>query len=277
MTWKGAGWLVIVAALVTAAVVPAGEPEIGSRPAVIEQKLRLVDRLLAKAGPEDSAVAKAALAKARQAVAAGDLDRAEQFALQAQRGAMSAYRASSDDRAAERGQDRFNRRRAEVESFASAYRAMLAEEGSSAAAREDEAAAAELMRRADARAQASDFASGEALLTAAYERVVLGFKREKDRQTVEYRLTFANPEEEYRYEVRRYGTYELLLERRLDGGEVSGGDRAALDETRAGAERLAAEAAGAAQRGDFTAALRLHERATDQLIVALRRSGMMLP
>jgi hypothetical protein len=270
-------WLVIVAVLVSATALHAGEPEVGSRPAVLEQKLRLVERLVETARPEDTAAARAAVALARQAASTGDLDKAEQLALQAQREATEAYRAARSGRVAEHQRDRYFRRRSEVESFAKAYRAMLAAEGGSAVAREDEVAASELVRRAEARAGAQDFASADALLTAAYERLVLGFKREKDQQTVEYRLTFATAEEEYRYEIRRYGTYKLLLDGRLARGGLPESDATALADAGDEAERQAARAKQQARVGDFAAALRDHERATEQLITALRRSGMMLP
>jgi len=101
----------------------------------------------------------------------------------------------------------------------------------------------------------------------------LGSMRSGD--TLVRSLTFETKEEEYRYEVDRNDTHQMLLRVLLDGrSRAPGGQAAALAERARG---LRAKADELARRGDHAAAVRMLEDSTGELVKAIRGAGVYIP
>src|SRR4030095_16864582 len=104
-------------------------------------------------------------------------------------------------------------------------------------------------------------------------RAALGSLRAGD--TLVRSLTFDTKEEEYRYEVDRNDTHQMLLRVLLDGrSQAPGGQPAAAADS---ASVLRAKADELARRGEHAAAVRLLEDSTGELVKAIRGAGVYIP
>lgn len=83
-------------------------------------------------------------------------------------------------------------------------------------------------------------------------------------------LAFDRPEDEYRYEQDRFASYRMLLTLAV----AEQGKGAA---THPEAEAITAQAAEAAQAGNWPDAIRLMEKATAALVQAIRATGRFIP
>ena len=68
------------------------------------------------------------------------------------------------------------------------------------------------MKRAEELASRAQYNAAYAVLDGAYHQLLYAIKGMRDRQTLEYRLNFASPQEEFVYEQRRYLSQMMLLE-----------------------------------------------------------------
>ena len=99
----------------------------------------------------------------------------------------------------------------------------------------------------------------------------------RDNETVTYRLEFATPADEYRYEVDRFRSnalmVRLMLAERAPGEAVLAQVRAEMGQARA----LDAVAARQARAGAHEAAIRSAEEANRHAGAALRLLGVPVP
>ncbi|MCP5150173.1 MAG: hypothetical protein H6983_10545 [Ectothiorhodospiraceae bacterium] len=90
-------------------------------------------------------------------------------------------------------------------------------------------------------------------------------------------LTFATPEEEYRYEVDRNETHRMLVTVLLEEKRASKGVDRMVQGFLDRARQLREEAEGLAGRGDFRGAIGTLERSTKELVRAIRGAGVYIP
>jgi len=115
------------------------------------------------------------------------------------------------------------------------------------------------------------------LLASAYEKTSMSLANLRANETLEHRLVFKTPEEEYRYEKNRFKSSEILL--RLIVAERNPGPTS-LEEIRGHVDKaviLDAEAVRFAGRGEYSVAIKKQEAAVDSLTRALRRAGLPIP
>ena len=86
-------------------------------------------------------------------------------------------------------------------------------------------------------------------------------------------LDFATKEEEYRYELDRNDTHQMLVRVLLEGKPRTPGQQTFIDK----ALQLRGEADAAAVGRDHTAAVKLLEESTRELIRAIRSAGVFIP
>src|SRR5262245_11409129 len=262
-----------------AAQAPATQASIESRLASLET---LIEKSSAAQAVEKSAVpeAQAARSKAREALnaaraahASGDAAGAERQLASAREYMMQAVRASAPGaRQADQAKLDFERRLESTRALISAQKRVSAEKGTGA----DAVRSAE--QRLDAALALREKGSMEAARAQLDEsyliaKASLGSMRSGD--TLVRSLTFETKEEEYRYEVDRNDTHQMLLRVLLDGrSQAPGGQAAALAERARG---LRAKADEAARRGDHAGAVRLLEDSTGELVKAIRGAGVYIP
>jgi hypothetical protein len=133
------------------------------------------------------------------------------------------------------------------------------------------------LKRANRLAAGGELKSARALLDQAYLSVKAAVRGMRSGDTLVRSLTFADKEEEYRYELDRNDTHlklvnMLLAEKRTDA-KVDAMVQRLLDQ--AGQQRKSAEAA--ARKRDFESGVRSLEESTQELVRAIRGSGVYIP
>ncbi len=134
-----------------------------------------------------------------------------------------------------------------------------------------------LLQEAAGLAAAGKLDQGRAVLDRAYlvAKAAIGSMRSGD--TLVRSLKFASKEEEYRYELDRNETHQMLVRVLVD--EKRGA--ADLDAMVAGfmdkAHELRRQAEAEAARGEFEAGIRALEASTAELVRAIRAAGIYIP
>ena len=264
---------------VAAAQAPATAASIESRLASLET---LIERSSAAQAVEKSTApeAQAARSKAREALkaaraapASGDEAAAERQLTEARQQMMQAVRVSAPGvRLAEQAKLDFERRLESTRALIAAQKRVSAEKGTGADAVRS---AEQRLEAALALREKGSMEAARAQLEESYliARASLGSMRSGD--TLVRSLTFETKEEEYRYEVDRNDTHQMLLRVLLDGRSQAPGGQAAAAAGRA--RGLRAKADELARRGDHAAAVRLLEDSTGELVKAIRAAGVYIP
>jgi len=265
----------------------AGAPAAQNTP--LESRLESLETLVerssaarqieASAAPEAMALrarAREALKAAREAQRSGDAPAAERHLADARRFMIEGARlAAPESRAAEKAQGDFERRLESTRALLGAQKRVSAEKssagGAEAARTVEQRLEAALRLRADGRVPAALEQLEQAYLIA---KASLSSMRAGD--TLVRSLSFATKEEEYRYEVDRNDTHQMLVRVLLQGRQPAAGEAAvaALVERARG---LRARAEEAARRGEHAAAVQLLEDSTGELVKAIRGAGVYIP
>jgi len=230
----------------------------------------------ASASPEARAArtrAREALQAAQRANASGDAAAAERQLAEARQQMMQAVRlAAPAGRAADQAKVDFERKLESTRALIGAQKRVSAEKktGSDAVKSAEERLGAALESRNAGRMDTARAQLDEAYLIA---KASLGSMRGGD--TLVRSLSFETKEEEYRYEVDRNDTHQMLLRVLLDGRAQSGQTAVAASSQRA--RELRAQAEAAAGRGEHAAAIRLLEDSTGELVKAIRGAGVYIP
>jgi hypothetical protein len=272
-----AGWL--VTGWAADPVAPAQAAADTARQRLLEQRLGLLRQVLARAGEgSDVDAARRHVDAAAAALGGGDLARAEAELHDAFPLAGQAMRAAgAEARQRQREQGRFGERRPVVDSLLEAFASIAAEKGEAVRELLDPRAEAELLDAVDALAAAGDYRAANESLERIYQRLVVALSQARAHETLEHRLVFSSPAEEYDYERRRYQTHTLLLQTAVADRSPKDPVRADAEAGLAAAERVHGQAERVAAGGDFRAAIAAEEAAVHGLIQAIRRAGMFIP
>lgn len=221
--------------------------------------------------------AREAYASARAASEAGRLDEAKRLLDEASKTLFEGARlAAPPEDKAKRQQAEYMARRDEARAMLDAHRRVVADKGNAPDALVLVAKVENLLAEAE-RAAPRDVAKSLAFVDQAYHlsRAAIGSLR--GGETLVRSLNFANKEEEYRYELDRHDSHQMLIGMLLkEKRDTPGMDRMVqgfLDK----ALRLRAEAEAKAGARDFAGAVGLMEEATRELIRALRGAGIYIP
>lgn len=287
------GRLVTVVALAASAHTYAEEPvpkQASVDRAQVERKLESIGTLIEKSSAakqiEASGVAtardkreaaRALLAKAQAAYQKSDLASTSKLLDDAARQMFEAVRLAAPQQVTQ-GKTRadFDARMESVKVLLEAQKRIAAEKGSSSAS--------ESTRKIEKQMQAAnDLAAGgkldqaRATIDAAYleAKVSIGSMRTGD--TLVHTLNFANKEEEYRYELDRNDTHQMLIKVLLDEKRESSSVDKMIQGFQDKAAELRKQAETAASKKDFEGAIKLLEQSTAELVRAIRGAGVYIP
>jgi tetratricopeptide (TPR) repeat protein len=261
----------------------------GAGRAVIEQKLKLLESVLnspkitqaaASTDPEVSglvAKSRKGLEDARAALNTGDLSAAANLLDQALRASslasQKATRAASPSTA-----DALQRtRNSEMLEEVAAYRSSIADalkrkpgaKGSAALDRIDK-----LVAQAAELTSAQRHAEAGKAIAEAYGIAVATVSELRAGETITHELKFDTPADEFAYEQKRHRSNEMLIDMMIKEGKLDPGRRQLLDRYLEDSFKLRSQAEQLAKGGDYPAAIKTMEKANDQIMNALRASGL---
>jgi hypothetical protein len=211
-------------------------------------------------------------AEALAAFNGGEDSRASQLLTRASALMFEAVRLAAPEQVSgPKAQKDFETRLESVKSLLAAQKRISAEkpvQGSGETTQTIERLVAEAQRLAP-----GDLTRARASLDQAYlvARAAIGSMRGGD--TLVRTLTFASKEEEYRYEVDRNDTHQMLIQLLLK--EKSG--TAGVQDFVSRARELRGRAENASRGGDWTGGIHLLEESTRELVRAIRTAGIYIP
>jgi hypothetical protein len=216
---------------------------------------------------------------AYDAYKAGDLQKASLLLNETTKMMFKAVAsAAPEDITAKKVENDFKVRHESVKALLSAYKRIAAEKSTSKGIAETVAQVEKTMADAVKLADAGKFAEGRTELDRAYVAVKTGVRSLRDGDTVVRSLNFATKEDEYRYELDRNDTHQMLILVLTDEKRASSPD---LDKQIsafvAKAKELRASAETSAAAKDYTAAIKLLEDSTAELVRAIRNAGVYIP
>jgi hypothetical protein len=283
-------WLAAVLLAATATLCAHAQPKPADRQALVTQKARLVEQLLASpkvqaAQNSGDTTVQAALERARSLLreAAQDSDTAQaelrvnealRLTSQATRPQDNA-RAAAAAAAAPGAATRQGELREQVTEYRRAIVTAVQARGAAAGLAGSKLASLDSHLAEAQRHQDSDrSAEATAALEQAYRVAVETLSALRAGETVAIELKFNTPADEYAYELKRYHGHETLLSQTLAEQPLPGAARTAVNQRADEARALQARAADSAARGDHATGVKLLEDAVKQLFRALQAAGM---
>lgn len=292
LVWLAAAWHGLARADVPAATELASSHDPSKpdpRRMLIDQKARLVEnildsrRMVGVAESDDIEVrrlyarARELLEEARDAIAADDLEQAE-LALDEALGQAStaSLRASRERpvRDVERQRERNSDLLGQVQTYRAAIVTALEEQGV-----EEDDTLRRLDRLIDDAGTLIDtgrHVDASSLLTEAYKTAVMLISELRAGQTTVAQFAFEEPADEFAYELTRNNNYETLIKRLTDEDGLAASMRNVVDRYVAKSREQRARAEAQAEAGDYSAAIKTMEAATDHLVRAAGVGGLFI-
>jgi hypothetical protein len=134
-----------------------------------------------------------------------------------------------------------------------------------------------LMVQAEKLARSGKYEQAVTRLSAVAAKLEVELVRLRHRQTLVHELKFDTEEEEYAYELERYRSYAMLLQMAISQVEVHPTPTSQPPMIMRANEIERERAQSTARAGDAAQALKIIEAATNNLVQALRKTGMYLP
>lgn len=217
---------------------------------------------------------------ARQALDAGDLNKASALLTEVRSSFFEAVRfAAPEEVTAKKLEADYRARLDSVNALLGAYKRVAGEKGSSSKTVNEtvgqiEKSVAEAARQA----QAGKYKEGRVELDRAYLVAKAGISSLRSGDTLVRSLNFASKEEEYQYEIDRNDTHLMLIKVLVEEKRAT---NAALDQQVQGfvgkSKELRQAAEAAAAKKDHAQAVKLLEDSTAELVRAIRNAGVYIP
>lgn len=212
--------------------------------------------------------------QARAAFQSGQYARASELLPQASAQMFDAVRSSAPGEVtAPKARSDFEARLDSVNSLYAAYRRVAAEKQGVAGVAETSRDIENLIRDAQRLAGEGKVDAGRAALDRAYLITKAAVSSLRSGDTLVRSLHFATKEEEYRYELDRNDTHQMLVKVLTDGKPRTAEQQSAV----AKAAQLRTQADAAATGADHAAGVMLLEESTRELIRAIRSAGVFIP
>lgn len=260
---------------------PSLERRLGSVETLIERSsaARQIDSSRDPQALERRNQARALHRQAGEALAAGDLARANTLLNDATRELLAAARAAAPEQVtADKRRKDFDNRYESVKTLLGAQQRIAKEKGAGKDASEASRQIEALMTEASAQAQGGDIDRARATIDRAYLLAKASISTMRRGDTLVRSLNFATKREEYDYELDRNDTHRMLVNVLLDERRAS---NPALDRSvqafLAAAAKLREEAEEQAKKGGFEAAIKTLEDSTRELVRAIRGAGVYIP
>lgn len=173
--------------------------------------------------------------------------------------------------------DDYGRRRESVEALASAHGRIASEKGQDDMNRELQAKVAEGLSKSDALLQEGKGDDARAMLDETYETIKSSLEQLRGGDTLVRELHFETKEDEYRYELDRNDTHQMLVQVLFAEKMESSPMRATAETFISKAVSLRADAESAAGKERYEEAIELLEESTKELIRAIRSAGVYIP
>jgi len=216
--------------------------------------------------------------QARKAQAQGDVASAGELLGEASRAMFDAMRLAASVASAEmKSNQDFDDRARSVEALADALTRIATENGAPAKLTGVAAEVDALLARGRSLRDAGRLEEGRQVLDEAYQQAKRGIEQLRGGQTIVRSLEFASKEEEYRYEVDRNQTHEMLLDVLAKKGRSNSGRDKMVSGFVEQARALREQARSQAQSGDHAGAVKTMELSTKAFIRAIRSSGIYIP
>ncbi len=281
--------------LAIAAAPTLGQTAPGTEPAVdrpsLERRMHQVNVLLqtssaAKqvdasgdvAALERREEARRVYARAVDAFQAGQLPKASQLLQEASVRMFEAVRMAAPEKVtAEKMRTDFDARMNSVKSLLGAQKRIAAEKPGTLNATQATASIEESIREAERLDAKGDLKAARATLDRAYLIAKAAISSMRGGDTLVRSLNFANAEEEYRYEIDRNDTHQMLVKVLLVDKRATAAADAMVQGFVDKAAGLRERAEGVARGGDPHGAIRLLEESTRELVRAIRGAGVYIP
>jgi tetratricopeptide (TPR) repeat protein len=282
-------------ALLTATLV-AGVPVADARAETatsqdISSRLGYVERLLTESSAakkvEDSgdpqalklkADAQAHFDKAKGLSESGDAEAAQAELGEAIRLLTQAARAANGDaKVSQKQTDDYAKRRESVEALAMAHDRIAGEKGLDEMNSELQARVSTELSASDTLLQEGKPQEARAMLDGTYEAIKSSLESLRGGDTLVRELHFETKEDEYRYELDRNDTHQMLVQVLFAEKMESSPMRATAEAFISKAMALRADAESAAAKEKYEEAIGLLEGSTKELIRAIRSAGVYIP
>ena len=169
--------------------------------------------------------------------------------------------------------DNFKARLESVNALHAAFRRVAAEKSSASGVAETSRDIERRIGEARRLADGGNVEAGRAELDRAYLIVKAAVSALRSGDTLVRALEFKDKEEEYRYEIDRNDTHQMLIKVLLDGKPETSQSKDFIDH----AVQLRKQAEAAAVRGDHAGAIQILEQSTRELVRAIRGAGIYIP
>lgn len=228
------------------------------------------------------------LDEARAAEAKGDADAVAQALNKAKKAIFSAMRMVGGKVVKNKKQQNYKQKRHGLDALLAAHQRIRKETEQQAESEKQnlllaqeaaltEAHVREKVQEAQAHFDKDELAEAGAILNDAYLGLKLSIRKLREGKTLVRSLEFASKEEEYRYELRRNDTHNMLINTVLKEKREDPRLGKLMDIPLKKAEQLRAEAEQQAKGGDFDTAIKTLEESTKYIIRAIRLGGIFVP
>lgn len=259
--------------------------------AMVNQKLMFADMLVnsanssrVKASAHEEAKqmqdkAEKLLGDAKNRLKAGDNQQAYSFAEEALKLLKSAARLvpSEEEMAALR--ENHKELLTSVEHFEQSHKEsfdrMLKANGNASAVDYDKEHVAALKEEARVMADKNDYSNANKKLQTAQRLITTAIQKMLNSQTIVYDLNFETAEEEYEYELKRFGGYEELVPIAVEQKQPNEGTQKLMESFVKKGQNKRDIAMETAKGGDFPRAIAMLQDATKEIRRALRMVGVM--
>lgn len=223
--------------------------------------------------------AKEAYAAARSAFDSGDLAKSSSLLNEASGLMFEGVRlAAPHEVVAQKQEADFNARNDSVKALLDAYKRIAAEKPAARGVSETVSLVEKSLGEAARLGAAKKFVEGRAELDRAYLVAKAAISSLRSGETLVRSLNFASKEEEFRYEVDRNETHQMLIkvlveEKRASSPQLDQQVKSFV----ARATELRGQADTAASRKEWVEAIKLLEASTAELVKAIRNAGVYIP
>ena len=259
------------------ASVSAAEEEDGKNLQTVQQRLTIASHMIQRMQGESKAVFGAEL----EGLQTRFLERVDKQLVEDSNAfferVMSTYRqhkAAAKPADSDMHRRRYEEKRKEVEAFHQAYADLVKERGDAARKVLDEEKYAARVARARQLAAENQYEEAYSLADGANHQMIVALATLRDQETIEYRLEFGSPAEEYEYEIRRFESQKMLLEMMVAEKKPQEGSLAMIETFVAQADSKSKAARGLADAGQFEQAVEQQEEAVEELTKAMRVAGV---
>lgn len=224
------------------------------------------------------------LDQAKAAQAKGDATAVAEALNKAKKAVFTAMRLLSANVVKEKKQENYQQKRKGLESLLIAHerlrKELAAQENTAAAAQhaeQTESHIKEKLTEAQGQYDAGKVEDAGATLNDAYLGLKLSITKLRDGTKLVRSLNFETIEDEYRYELRRNDTHNMLVNTVLKEKRADPRFGKLMDIPLKKAEQLRADAEQKAASGDHAGAIKVMEESTKNIIRAIRMAGIFIP